>query len=78
MFHSRTLNNKINRLHEIVLRLVCRNKTSLSFEDLLKKDETRNIHQRNLQILATEIYKAKKDIPSVFHFVEKRYNLSIN
>ena len=38
------------------------NKNSLSFEDLLKKDETKNIHQRNLQILATEIYKVKHNL----------------
>ena len=60
LFHSRSLNNKINRLYKNVLRLSYRNKISLSFEELLKEAETVNIHQRNLQILATEIYKAKK------------------
>ena len=60
LFHSRYLNNKINRLYKKVLRLSYRNKISLSFEELLKEAETVNIHQRNLQILATEIYKAKK------------------
>ena len=60
LFHSRSLNNKINRLYKKVLRLSYRNKISLSFEELLKEAETVNIHQRNLQILATEIYKAKK------------------
>ena len=53
MFRSRTSKDKINRLYEKALRLVCRNKTILSLEDLLKEDETVNIHQRNLQILAT-------------------------
>ena len=58
MFHFRTLNNEINRLQEIALRLVYRNKTSISFEDLIKKDEiTVNVHQKNLQILSTENYK---------------------
>ena len=38
--HSKTLNNKIKRLHKRALRLVYRNQTSLSFEVLLKKDET--------------------------------------
>ena len=42
MFHSRKLNNKINRLHQRALRLVYKNST-LSF----------NEHQRNLQQLAT-------------------------
>ena len=62
LFHSRSLNNKINRLYKKVLRLSNRNKITLSFEELLKEAETVNIHQRNLQILATEIYKAKKMI----------------
>ena len=44
MFCMRTLNNKINRPHEKVLRLIYRNKTSLSFEYPLKKDKTVNIH----------------------------------
>ena len=56
MFHGRTLNNKIDRLHVKALRLVLRNKTCLSFEDLHKNDETLNIHQKTPQILATEIY----------------------
>ena len=33
MFHSRTLNNKINRLHERALRIVYRN-DALTFKDL--------------------------------------------
>ena len=58
MFHSRTLNNRINRLHERALRLVYK-KSDLNFEELLRKDNSFSIHQRNLQKLATEIYKAK-------------------
>ena len=38
------------------------------------------IHQKNLQILATEIYKVKNDLrpkimADIFYFVEKPYNL---
>ena len=56
IFHNTTLKNKINRLHDKALRLVHRSKTSIPLEDLLKKkDETVNIHQRNLQMLAAEI-----------------------
>ena len=41
------------------------------------------IHQKNLQILATEIYKVKNDLgpkimADIFHFVEKQYNLRNN
>ena len=31
-----------------------------SFEELLKKDNSARVHQRNLKTLATEIYKIKK------------------
>ena len=39
-----------------------------------------SIHQKNLQLLATEIYKTKNDLgPKImkdtFHFIQKPYNL---
>ena len=61
MFHSRTLNNRINRLHERALRLVYKN-PRLSFDELLRKDNSFCIHDRNLQILATEMYKTKNNL----------------
>ena len=79
MFHSRTMNNRINTLHEKALRLVYTNKSNLSFDDLLKEDKSVKIHQKTLQIYATEIYKVKNDLgpkimADIFHFVEKPYN----
>ena len=56
MFHSRKLNNKINKLHERCLRIVYNNNTS-SYEDLLEIDNSVSIHIRNLQALAIELYK---------------------
>ena len=56
MFHSRTLNNRINRLHERALRIVYNDNLS-SFEQLLHKDSSVTIHERNIQALAIEIYK---------------------
>ena len=49
-------------------------------DDLLKKDKSVSIHQRNLQILATEIYKVRNDLgpeimKGIFHFVQKPYSL---
>ena len=78
MFHSRDLNNRINRLHERALRLVYKNK-NLTFEDLLKKDKSLSIHHRNLQKLATELYKVKNNLSptlmaSIFPQREIPYN----
>ena len=80
MFHSRTLNNRINKIHERALRFVNKNETSVSFDDLLKRDRSVSIHQKNLQILATEIYKTKNDlgpkiVKDTFHFIQKPYSL---
>ena len=60
MFHSRTLNNRINSLHEKALRLVY-NDSRLSFEELLTLDNSFTIHHRNLQKLATEMFKVKNN-----------------
>ena len=58
MFHSRILNNKINKLHERALRIVY-NEKNLTFEELLQKDNSITVHDRNLCKLAIEMYKAK-------------------
>ena len=63
MYHSRTLNNRINRLHEKALRLVYKD-DHCYFEELLNKDNAVSIHHRNLQILVTEIYKVKNNLSS--------------
>ena len=56
MCHSRTLNNKINRLQERCLRLMYNDK-QLTFEELLEKDVSVSTHIRNLQTLANVMYK---------------------
>ena len=61
MCHSRTVNNKINRLYERCLRIIHSEKTS-SFEKLLEKDGSVTIHTRNLQTLATEMFKVYKNL----------------
>ena len=61
MFHGRGVNNKINHLHERSLRIVYKDNTS-SFEDLLKKDNSFTIHQRNIQSLAIELFKVKGNL----------------
>ena len=60
MFHSRNLNNKVNWIHERALRLVYQN--NLSFSKLLDLGNSVTMHQKNLQVLVTEIYKVKNKI----------------
>ena len=56
MCHSRENNRKIDRLHERCLRTIYNDKQS-SFNELLEKDDSASINERNLQVLATEMYK---------------------
>ena len=58
MFHSRKINNRVNSLHERVVRVVYRDYKA-TFSELLSKDKSVTIHQRNLQLLATEIFRTK-------------------
>ena len=74
------MSNRTNKIQEKSFRLVYKNETNLSFDDLLKKDKSVSIHQRNLQIVATEIYKARNDVvpetmKDIFHFVQKPCSL---
>ena len=78
MFHSRQLNKRI-KIQERTLRLVYKD-NKLTFDDLLKLDNSVTIHQRNLQILATEIFKVKNSLApeimtEVFELKEPHYNL---
>ena len=79
MFHSRKLNNRINRIHERALRLVYKDNLS-TYDELLKKDNSFSIHHRNIQILAMEMYKVKHglcptSISDLFPLKNNRYNL---
>ena len=56
MCHSRENYRKIKRLHEICLRTTYNDKQS-SFNELLEKDGSVSIHERNLQVLDSEMYK---------------------
>ena len=61
MFHSRCLNNKINRLHERCLRMIYNDKIS-NLEELLNKDNSISIHHSNIYALAIEMYKVANDM----------------
>ena len=78
MFHSRKLNNKINSLHERALRIIYQDFRS-SFSELLNKDNSRTVHQRNLQKLVIELFKVKIGVApeimnEVFQIKERPYN----
>ena len=69
MFHSRKLNNRINKIHEKSLRLVYQDNLS-SFDSLLKKDNSFTVHERNIQTLAIELYKVAYGIsPKIMRLV---------
>ena len=83
MCHSRENNNKINRLHERCLRIIYNDKRS-SFNALLEKDESVSIHERNIKILAIEMFKVSKNLApaqtqEIFKLKDQpHYNLSYN
>ena len=64
MCHSRTLNNRINNIHLRALRIVYQDKQS-SFEELLQKDNSVSVQMKNLQYLATEIFKVKNGLSPI-------------
>ena len=66
MCYSRTVNNRINKLHERCLRVIYNDK-KLIFQKLLDKDKSVSINSRSLQVLAREMYKEIKRLsPKVF------------
>ena len=80
MCYSRSLNNKINNIHNRALRIVYQDKKS-NLQDVLQKGKSVSIHMKNLQYLATEIYTVKnclspKIMKEVFILQEnENYNL---
>ena len=75
MCHHRSVNNKINRLHERCLRIVYSDSMS-SFEDLLYKDSSVSVHVKNIKTLAIEMFKVsnKLTIPLMNEIFVKRNN----
>ena len=58
----------MNSLHQRALRVVYRDYIT-TFSKLLSKDKSVTIHQRNLQLLATEVFKIKNElIPEIVKY----------
>ena len=79
MMHSRSANNKINRLQERALRFVYNDYIS-SFGDLLNRDGSFTIHHHNIQSLAIEVYKSFhglscEPLEGIFQKNSNHYNL---
>ena len=85
MFCSRQSNNLINKVHERGLRLTYRDGTK-DFQQILREQNEITIHQRNLQVLMTEVYKIVNGIAppimnSLFQFccnIKKHQKFSRN
>ena len=65
MFHNRTINNRINKIQERALRIAY-NDTTSTFEQLLLKDNSVTVHEKNIQRLVIEIYKTKNNLVPTF------------
>ena len=82
IFRSRALSNKINSVHERVLRITY-NDSKSTFEELLKKGNLVSIDHRNLQVLAIETFKIKSNMApeflnEIFQNKALLYNLKTN
>ena len=81
MFCNRTLDNKVNRIHERALWITCEDMRS-DFATMFLRDNSVLISIRNLPLLMTEIHKTKLELNRTFMkeiIVEKRgtYGLSM-
>ena len=71
---------KWNKIHERTLRIAHKDSCS-HFKELLTKADTVSIHHKNLQLLATEIFKTQRSLnPSFMNqvFVEKDTPYTLN
>ena len=82
MCYCRGNDRNINQLRERCLQIICNNK-QLSFNELLEKDSSVSIHLRNLQVLATEMYKVSNELSTpimrdIFSINKNPYTLRHN
>ena len=79
MFCSRQSNNLLNKIHERSLRTSCKDQKT-RYHNLLETHNELTIHQRNLQVLMTEICKIVNGVAppimnSLFEFRNNEYNI---
>ena len=74
---DRIVNYKINSLHYRALKIVYMDEVS-TFDELLKRDKSVKIHHRNIQFLATEMFKVKFGFsPQFMTDIFKTRNISV-
>ena len=76
MCHNRTINNKINRLHERCLRIAYNDNKS-SFQELLDKDKGVTINIKDVRALAIEMFKVSNNYSNslMSEIFDKRNNV---
>ena len=79
IFYSRQSNNLINKIHKWSLRISYKDQKT-SYHNLLETHNELTIHQRNLQVLMTEIYDIVNGVAptimnSFLEFRSKKYNI---
>ncbi len=82
MSYDRSMYNKLNHIQEKALRIVYRDRES-DYLTLLQKDNSVTVHQNNLQLLITEIFKTTNDLnpifmKEIFKKKDSQYDLKIN
>ena len=78
---SLKINNRMIRIQKRALRTAYKDYVS-TFAQLLEKDSSVKIHIRNLQVLATKIFKARNNLSPpivqiIFRTTEPAYSLSL-
>ena len=79
MFHSRSINNKINRINERASRITYNNNLP-SFQDCLDRENSVAMHHRNIRTLAIETFKVLHWLsPPLLNevFVERNCNYNL-
>ena len=79
MCHNWENNNRINGLRERCLRIIYNDK-QLSFNALLEKDGSASIHEKNIKILAIEMFKVSKNLvlPQMHEILKLKYQPHYN
>ena len=75
--HSKNLINLINKIHEQSLGISYKDQKT-SYQNLVETHNELTLHQKNLQVLMTEIYKIVNSPPimnSLFEFRSNKYNI---